>query len=306
VRIRRTSPIAAVIGLIASISGVAVAQDLEPRAYAAAPTGMHFIAAGWGRSSGDVLVDTAAPVQDVQATTNFVTLGAGTTFSLLGRTALLVGVFPYAWSTASGRIGEAAASVSRSGLADPRIKLSVNFVGGRALTRREFAQAERPTIVGASLTVVPPLGQYDQTKLVNLGANRWSYKPEIGVSHSINKKWTIDGYVGAWLFTTNEQYYTGSSVRSQDPIYAFQGHASYTVKPRLWVAFDATWYSGGTASVDGVQQGNQQRNSRIGATASVPLAQRHSFKASINKGATTRSGSNFTTVVAMWQFSWAE
>ena len=295
--------IAALLCFIAAATD-ATAQDLEPRAYSAAPVGTHFLVAAWGRSSGDVLVDTAAPVQDVQATTNLATLGAGTTFSLFGRTALLLGAFPYAWSSVSGRIGETAASVTRSGLADPRIKLSVNFLGGRALKRSEFAGAERRTIVGASFTMAPPLGQYDPAKLVNLGANRWSFKPEVGISHAINK-WTIDGYAGVWLFTTNDSYYTGSSVREQDPIYAVQAHGSYTFKPRLWVAFDATGYSGGTATVNGVRQGNLQRNTRIGATLSWPLAQRQSVKASITKGATTRAGSNFTTVSAAWQVSWS-
>jgi hypothetical protein len=304
VRIRRGPLIPVVAGLLAVVADVAIAQDLEPRAYSAAPIGTHFIVAGWGHSTGDVLVDTAAPVQDVHATTNLATLGGGTTFPLFGRTALLLAAFPYAWSTVSGRIGEDTASVSRSGLADPRIKLSVNFLGGRALKRSEFARAERRTIVGASVTVSPPLGQYDPAKLVNLGANRWSFKPETGFSHAINK-WTIDGYAGVWFFTTNDAYYTGSSVRAQDPIYAIQGHTSYTFKPRLWVAFDATWYSGGTAVVNGTRQGNLQRNTRIGSTLSLPLAQQQSVKVSVTKGATTRAGSDFTTVSAVWQFSWS-
>jgi hypothetical protein len=282
---------------------VASAQDLEPRAYSAAPIGTHFVVAGWGHSTGDILVDTAAPVQDVHATTNMATLGGGTTFSLLGRTALLLGAFPYAWSTVSGRVGETTGSVTRSGLADPRIKLSVNFLGGRALKPSEFTRAERRTIIGSSLTVSPPIGQYDPAKLVNLGANRWSFKPEAGISHAIGK-WTVDGYAGVWLFTTNSAYYTGSSIRTQDPIYAVQGHGSYTFKPRLWVAFDATWYSGGTATVDAVRQANQQRNTRIGATLSLPLMRRQSVKVSATKGATTRAGADFTTVSATWQFSW--
>jgi hypothetical protein len=151
--------------------------------------------------------------------------------------------------------------------------------------------------------VSPPLGQYDPAKLVNLGANRWSFKPEAGISHPINK-WTVDGYIGVWLFTTNDAYYTGSSVRTQDPIVAFQGHTSYTFKPRLWVAFDATWYSGGTVALNGTKQGNLQRNTRIGSTLSLPLTQKQSVKIAVTKGATTRAGSDFTTFSGVWQFSW--
>ena len=294
-----------ILGFIVLITAAtATAQDLEPRAYSAAPIGTNFIVVGGGRSTGGVLVDPAGPIQDVQATTNMATIGAGKTFSLFGRTALIVAAVPYAWANATGRVGEDVASVSRSGLADPRVRFSVNLVGGRAMRIQEFVRSTRKTIVGVSLAFAPPFGQYDRSKLVNLGANRWSFKPEVGISHLINEKWTIDGYAGVLLFTTNEEYYPGSSVRTQDPIFALQGHASYTLKPRLWVAFDATWYTGGTAVVDRAEQGNLQRNSRIGATASIPLTQQHSIKFAVSKGATTRIGSNFTTVSGAWQVTW--
>jgi len=288
---------------ILNLAGTSLAQDLEPRAYTASPIGMNFILVGVGHSTGDVLVDPSAPVQDVNATTNLATVGVGTTFSLFGRTALVTGAFPYAWSRVTGRVGETAAEVTRSGLADPRIKLSINLVGGRALTPSEFSRAKRPTIVGVSLTVSPPLGQYDPAKLVNLGANRWAFKPEAGISHAIDK-WTIEGYMGAWLFTANNRYYTGSSIRTQDPIYALQAHTSYTIKPRFWIAFNATWYSGGMTIINGTGTSTVQRNARIGTTLSVPLTQHQAIKGAVSKGAATRIGADFTTVSAAWQYSW--
>ena len=281
----------------------ATAQDLEPRAYAATPVGANFLVVGGGRSSGDVLFDPSIPLTDVHATLHSATIGAGTTFALFGRTALAVAAFPYVWASATGRVGETLGSATRSGLGDPRIKLSINLVGGRALTLSEFAKAQRPTIVGVSLTVVPPLGQYDPRKLVNLGSNRWSFKPEAGYSR-LAGKWTLDGYAGVWLFTPNNAYYAGSSVRTQDPVFALQGHISYTMKPRLWAAFDATWYSGGKTSVDGTDQANLQRNSRVGATLSVPLLRQQSLKFAYNRGATTRVGADFTTFSVGWQLSW--
>ena len=191
------------------------AQDLEPRAYAASPIGLNFLVAGFGRSAGGVVVDPALPVEDVEATVDAFTVGAGATFGLFGRTALLVGAAGYVWAEATGRVGEDAREVSRSGLADPRFKLSVNLLGGRALSAQEFARAgERPTIVGVSLTVVPPLGKYDSTKLINLGSNRWSFKPEVGISRLIRRKWTLDGYAGVWMFTAYGEFETGSAVRT--------------------------------------------------------------------------------------------
>jgi Putative MetA-pathway of phenol degradation len=300
---RRTVLIFGFVGFLVCTAATAMAQDLEPRAYAAAPIGANFIVVGVGRSSGGVVTDPSLPIEDVEATINAATIGVGTTFSLFGRSALVVAAFPYAWGTISGQLNESATSVTRSGLADPRLKLSVNLVGGRALTPEEFVRAKRPTIVGVSLSVAPPLGQYDPSKLVNLGANRWSFKPEVGISRLIDK-WAFDGYAGVLLFTANDQFYTGFSIRTQAPIFALQGHMSYTFKPRLWLAFDGTWYSGGTTNVDGIDKQDLQRNSRFGATASFPLFRQQSIKAAVSRGATTRVGANFTTVSVAWQFSW--
>ena len=155
-----------ILGFIVLVTvATATAQDLEPRAYSAAPIGANFIVVGGGRSTGGVIVDPAGPIQDVQATTNVATIGAGKTFPLFGRTALIVAAVPYAWANATGRVGENAASVSRSGLADPRVKFSVNLVGGRAMKVEEFARSRRKTIVGVSLAFAPPFGQYARARL---------------------------------------------------------------------------------------------------------------------------------------------
>ena len=287
------------------VTNTAFSQDLEPRAYAAAPVGLNFVVVAAGRSSGDVVVDPSLPIEDAHATVGSLAVGAGRTVDLLGRTALMVAVIPYAWAEATGRINEVAGRATRSGLADPRIKLSINLLGGRALTAREFARVQRPTIVGVSLSAVPPLGQYYPSKLVNLGANRWSFKPEVGVSH-LTGRWTLDAYAGIWLFTGNDEYYTGTSVRTQAPVLALQGHASYTLRPRLWLAVNGTWYSGGTTSVDGIDKANPQRNSRLGATLSLPLARQQSIKVSFSTGATTRLGADFRTFGVGWQLSWLD
>jgi hypothetical protein len=279
------------------------AQDLEPRAYSASPIGVRFVVAAVSRSTGGVLVDPSLPVEDVEASVNVGALGVGSTFALFGRTALLVGVMPYALADASGRVGETARSVSRSGLADPRIKLAVNLLGGRAMRPSEFAKSRGPTIAGVSVSVVPPVGQYYPTKLINLGANRWSFKPEVGISRAI-QKWTIEGYSGVWLFTANDSFYLGESRRTQQPVLALQAHASYTMRPQLWVAFDATWYTGGSTSIDGMEKADLQRNSRLGTTLSLPVTPRGSFKISYSAGATTRIGGDFNTIGVAWQWSW--
>jgi len=301
--VRQTVFLLGIVGIV-GIACTAIAQDLEPRAYTAAPIGTNFVGIAGGHSSGGVVFDSSLPITNVQATINSTAIGGGRTFSFLGRTALAVATFPYVWGSVTGQVDEQNASITRSGLVDPRLKLSINLVGGRALTLQEFATKKRPTtIIGVSVTVVPPLGQYDPQKLINLGSNRWAFKPEAGYSRAI-KNWTLDGYAGVWLFTANDRYFTGASIRSQQPVLALQGHTSYTIRPRLWVAFDATWYSGGTTIVDGIDKQNPQSNIRIGATFSFPLTRHQSIKTAYSRGAATRIGQDFTTISAAWQYSW--
>jgi hypothetical protein len=281
------------------------AQDMEPRAYAASPIGVRFLFGNFGRSAGDVVLDPSLPIEDVHAVVDSAVAGVGTTFALLGRTALLVAAVPYAWADATGRLGEQAAEIHRSGLADMRLKLSVNLLGGKALTAREFATSRAPTIIGVSVTVQPPTGQYYDEKLINLGTNRWAFKPEVGISHAINR-WTVEGYAGVIFFTTNDTFYPGTSIRTQDRVIALQGHVSYTLRPRAWAAFDGTWYTGGTTTINGVLNADLQRNSRLGATVSFPLAERQSIKVGYSTGATTRFGGDFNTLAVGWQLSWVD
>jgi len=297
----RAAALAATV--IAMSAHTARAQDLEPRAYSASPVNTTFVVAAVGRSSGGVVTDPSLPIDDVRATLGVFTAGLGRTFDLAGRTALFVAVVPFAHAHATGSVGETTREASRDGGADTRLKLSVNLLGGKARTAREFAAAKRSAIVGVSLAVSLPTGQHLPGKLVNLGSNRWTFKPEVGVSIPV-RRWTLDGYVGVAFFTANAEFYPGLSRLEQDPVTAVQGHASYAIRPRLWAAFDATWYSGGTTSVDGVSKANLQRNSRVGATLSLPLASRQSLKIAYSTGATTRIGGDFDTIAFAWQMMW--
>lgn len=286
--------------VIVPLARAAAAQELEPRAYSPSPVGTSFLVVSGTRSTGGVFTDPSLPITDVEATVDVLGLGFGHAFGVARKQVLLLAALPVVWGEASGAVGENRQAVTRQGLADPRVKVSVILAGSPAMTRAEFPKAPRRTIVGASMTVAPPLGQYDEAKLVNLGSNRWSFKPEVGISHPAGR-WTIDAYLGVWFFTDNGDYYPGASVRHQDPITALQGHVSYTIARRTWLAVNGTWYSGGTTSIDGVAKADLQRNSRLGATLALPVGARQSLKFAYSAGATTRVGADFRTFTAAWQ-----
>lgn len=278
----------------------ALAQDMEPRAYSPSPIGTTFLVATATRSSGGVFSDPSAPITDVEATVGVLALAAGHTFAIAGKQALVLAALPIGWGEASGDVGEDRRDVSRRGLVDPRIRLSVILTGSPAMTPAEFARAPRRTIVGISLSAAPPLGQYDETKLVNLGTNRWAFKPEVGMSIPAGR-WTIDSYASVVFFTDNDAYFPGGSYRSQDPVYALQGHVSYTLAHRAWIAVNGTWYSGGRTTLNGVRNADLQRNTRLGATYAQPIGRRQSVKVAYSTGATTRFGADFRTISVGWQ-----
>src|SRR5262249_53895607 len=151
----------------------------------------------------------------------------GRTFGVFGRQAQALIALPYAFGDVEGNVGENRRRVTRSGLVDLRGRFSVLLVGNPAMTPAEFAKREEKVIIGASLSFTAPSGQYDATKLVNLGTNRWSFRPEVGVSVPW-KNFDFDVYAGAWFFTTNSTYYPGTATRTQDPLTSVQLHVSYT------------------------------------------------------------------------------
>jgi hypothetical protein len=148
-----------------------------------------------------------------------------------------------------------------------------------------------------------PAGQYYNTKLINLGSNRWAFKPEVGVSVP-SGRWDLDAYLGAWFFAANPNFFPGDSNRTQRPLVAVQGHAAYTLRRSLWIAADATWYSGGQTRVDGGELSASVNNSRLGITFSAPVGRRYSVKVAYGSGVVVRTGTNFNTLSVAWQALW--
>jgi Putative MetA-pathway of phenol degradation len=283
----------------------AAAQELEPRAYSASPIGANFLVMGVGRSSGDVVFDPTVPITDVHADINAVTIGLGRTFNLGGHLMLATAAFPYVWGDVAGKVAEEARSITRSGLGDARLKVSVTLWGTPALQPAAFVKAPPRTNIGTSLTVAAPVGQYYRDKLINLGTNRWAFKPEAGLSHP-RGRWTLDLSGGVWLFTSNDQFYQGDSIRAQDPLFVLQTHVSYNVTRRAWAAVDGTWYGGADVRVNGGPPSSRQNNARLGATLSLPVRASQSIKLAYSTGASTRTGSDFSTLAVAWQYLWLD
>jgi len=282
---------------------ISASQELEPRAYSVSPVKTNVIIISNIYAAGDLSFDPSLPVEQASANINTVVAGYFRSMNVLGRSGNFTVVVPYSSGTVQGLLAGEFTQVSRSGLRDPAVRFAVNLYGAPAMHLKEFASWNRKTIIGASIVVTAPLGQYDPAKLLNIGSNRWAFKPELGLSRRFGR-WFLDAYGGAWLFTDNKTFYPGTRTRSQAPIASTQFHISYNIRPRLWAGFNANFYAGGRTSIDGVPSQDLQKNSRLGATLAIPFAKRQSFKVTYSTGALTTIGADFQALAVGWQYLW--
>lgn len=300
----------AIVSIIVScVWRPAPAQDLAPRAYVITPIHSNAITLSYGFYSGNLDLGNI-PITDATAHASVPLFNYFHSMSVLGRTASILASLPYGVANFQGSVLGAETNVHRSGLLDSVYRFSVNLKGGPAMTVQEYRAWQQKTIVGVSLRVVAPTGQYDSTKLINWGNNRWGFKPELGLSRRWGH-WVVDAYGGAWFYTTNpeffsrNQYNPGVAAQNQAPIGAIEGHLSYDVKPRLWASFDGNFWCGGTTRLNGVANPDSTlRSSRIGGTASIPTSKHQSIKLSYSRGAYIKYGGNYHNVSVAWQYSW--
>jgi Putative MetA-pathway of phenol degradation len=287
--------------VIAALAPTAEAQSLEPQAYANTPVGMNFLFTGYTYTKGDVALDASAPVGDGEITVHTTFLGYARSLDLWGRAGKFDVELPYAWLSGTAKFEGQSFEREVSGFGDPRLRLSVLPYGAPALSLDEFADYKPDLIIGASFAVTVPVGQYDPNKLVNIGTNRWSFKPELGISKTLGPL-TLELDASVTFYTANHDFFGGQTLE-REPLYALQGHVIYNTPRGLWVALDATYYAGGAKKVGGLR-GERQENLRLGATLAIPVDRRNSIKLFGSTGAVARAGGDYDTVGIAWQFRW--
>ncbi len=283
------------------------AQDLAPRAYVITPTHSNAINLTYSYFSGGLNFNGTVPITGATGTYNVPVLTYFHSFNFFGRSANATASLPYGVGTFQGAVLGTQTQVYRSGLLDTGYRLSVNLKGGPAMTATEFVKWKHKVLLGASLRVIAPTGQYDPLKLINWGINRWAFKPEFGYSQRWDK-WMLDGYAGVWFYTANNASFAGPAAaqQTQTPIGSFEGHLSRDFgKRRFWASLDGNFWFGGISSLNGVQNlATKQTSSRIGGTFSYPINSHQSFKTNYSVGSYVRFGGNYQTISVGWQYSW--
>jgi len=280
----------------------ASAQQLEPRSYTNTPIGMSFLIAGFGAGTGSAVANPSIPLENANLNARAGVLGYAYSLDVWGTSGKIDVILPYTWLAGSAELAGQVNERSVSGFGDPAIRFSVNLYGAPALSLKEFQHYKQDLIIGASLQVLPPLGQYDSEKLVNVGTNRWTIKPEVGVSKALGR-WTLE-LAGAVAFYTDNDDFLGGNTRSQDPLYSVQGHVIYSFESGIWAALDGTYYTGGNSSVNGVNNPDRQNNSRLGLTVALPVDRKNSVKFYGSTALSASAGGDFNAFGLAWQYRW--
>jgi hypothetical protein len=303
------------VSIFAVAVGAAFSQDLAPRAYTIAPVHSNAITIAGAHATGSILLDAVLPIPDSSGDSWASSVTYYHSMNFFGRYSNATVTLPYAVSDVQGTLNGIETTSHLSGLLGVDLRFSVNLLGGPAMDLAHFRKWKQKTVLGTSVVVIAPTGQYDPTKLINLGSNRWSFRPELGYSRRL-ANWVFDLYGGAWLFTTNHDYFSrnqylpGTNTQTQNPMGSFQGHISYDINPRiprLWASLDGNFWFGGKTSLNGVENPDTQAaNSCIGFSFSVPVpkTRRQSLKFNYGNGVLTEFGPDSRNVAVAWQYSW--
>jgi len=204
-------------------------QELSPRAYIITPVRSNAITLTWSFYDGAVDFNGVYPYSGTTGVYHVPVLSYYHAFSFFGRSANVSASLPYGVGHFEGTSNGTNQSIYRSGLLDLSARLSVNLYGGKAMPLQEFASWKQKKLLGASLKIVAPTGQYNGNALINWGINRWALKPELGYSQRWGH-WILDGYAGAWFYTVNPEFGYGLPApkpQTEAPVGSLEGHLSY-------------------------------------------------------------------------------
>jgi len=276
-------------------SGQTFAQDLEPRRWTPLPPGLNVIGAGMIGTDGNVFFDPALQIEDAEMDATSAAVSYVRSFSLGGKIARFDVVVPWQQVTWSGILEGQPASATRVGLSDPTMRLSLILAGAAP-----DPTASSNTVFGAAFAVTVPLGEYQEDKLLNLGQNRYVFRPQIGFVHT-RGQWSYELTGSGFFYTDNDEFF-GGTVRKQDPLYAMQGHIIYSMKkPGYWASLSVGYGGNGQSIINGNRADDYKRLFLSALSFGMPLGDRQGLKIAYVRSRTKAdNGSDTDSLAIAW------
>ena len=261
--------------------------------------GANLLTLGYTFSSGEVLFDKTIPIEDATGDIHTIVSAYSRSLGVFGMAGRADVALPFVTGRWEGILGQAGEATALTGFADPVLRFALFVIGAPALTPKQFATFKPRTVVGATLRITVPLGQYDSEKLINLGSHRWSFSPHLSVSH-LAGKYFIEVYASGWFFTDNGSF-LGTRTLSQNPLFTFQGHVGYRFRRGFWLAVSSRQSLGGATYVNDGDRTAAEANNRVGLTLAYPLSPQYGLRFSATTGLTATVGNDYSTLALAWQ-----
>ena len=280
------------------------AQFTDPRSYENTAVGTNQLELGYAYVHGNTSIDPSIVVAGANLDLNQGTIDYTRYFGLFHRVMWVNAAVPIAGL--AGSISGTNIQGATTGTGDSSYAMAMLLRGGQALGVKKFEDYKPTTTVGASLTITAPTGSYHPDTLLNVGADRWSFKPEIALSHPFGpeQKWLVEGYANVYFYSDNTSY-RGRELLRQEPLPGFEGHISYSVTDNLWAALDTRYSFRGATFVNGISQDNPQRNFTLGSEVTVALNPRNSLVFVIAKALAHVNGPALVGLSVKYDYTWA-
>lgn len=281
------------------------AQFTDPHTYDNSPVGTNQLELAYAYARSNSSIDTSIIVTGAKLNLNQGSIGYTRYFGLFHRLCWVKASLPIAGL--NGSISGTKIQGSNAGTGDTTYQITALLRGGPALSVAQFENYRPTTTVGISLTMTAPTGLYNADKVLNLGSDRWSFKPEFAVAHPFGpeQKWEVEGYVNAYFFTDNTSYH-GVEILRQEPVPGVEGHISYSFVNSLWASLDTRYSLRGITFVNGVNQNNSQQNFGLGSELNISFNERNSVVFVFDKALVHQNGPALSGFAVKYNFTWGK
>ena len=293
--------------LILGLPFLCLAQELEPRRWSHLPTGKNFVGGGYAYTTADIFLDPVLRIEDGEMKMHSWALKYIRTFELFQKSARIDFTQAYQEGRWTGLVDGVPTSIKRSGLADSVLRFAINLYGASPLEGKEFAayraKVDVETIVGTALVVNLPTGEYMSDKLINLGTNRFTFRPQLGVVHN-RGKWSMELTGAVWLYTDNNDFFNGNKLE-QNPYFTSQIHLVYAFRPGLWASASIGYGYGGKSTVNGVDKNDRRENLAWALSFGCPITRQLGVKVIYLSSRTQESiGQDTDSIGAAFSIFW--
>ncbi len=274
----------------------AQAQAYGPRQFWLAPAGTNVFTVSGMYSSSNTVVDTSIIFPNLNVDTYVVVPSYARFFGIGNRLSQVSVAVPYAWANVSLSTANRGVTPSKQGLADSYAHFTMGLVNTPALAPAEFGaymQKENPPVVVYGLgAVMPPTGDYQNNRLVNIGTNRWTFRAGLPTTVRLSPNWapgktsTFEILPSVDVYSPNNDpafpefalperqrgrrldQVLGSDQTTQAPMGTLEMHLTHDINKQLWISLDSYSRLGGETSSDGKAADNPQVWTALGATIS--------------------------------------